>query len=89
MVVTLVCRAGGTGGSAVAGAPLRSPPSFAKIEKDNRKRKRHFISSIVPPQKYIFSDFPPFLAKGGFFSESAICFLDLQISKKKYSKKLS
>ena len=29
------------------------------------------------------------LYKGGFFSESAICFLDLQISKKKYSKKLS
>ena len=27
--------------------------------------------------------------KGGFFSESAIRFLDLQISKKKYSKKLS
>ena len=26
--------------------------------------------------------------KGGFFPESAICFLDLQISKKKYSKKL-
>ena len=29
------------------------------------------------------------ISKGGFFSESAICFLDLQISKKKYSKKLS
>ena len=27
--------------------------------------------------------------KGGFFSESAIRFSDLQISKKKYSKKLS
>ena len=27
--------------------------------------------------------------KGGFFPESAIRFLDLQISKKKYSKKLS
>ena len=27
--------------------------------------------------------------KGGFFSKSAIRFLDLQISKKKYSKKLS
>ena len=29
------------------------------------------------------------LAKGGFFSESAIRFSDLQISKKNYSKKLS
>ena len=29
------------------------------------------------------------LVKGGFFPESAIHFLDLQISKKKYSKKLS
>ena len=29
------------------------------------------------------------VCKGGFFSESAIRFLDLQISKKKYSKKLS
>ena len=29
------------------------------------------------------------LVKGGFFSESAMCFLYLQISKKKYSKKLS
>ena len=28
-------------------------------------------------------------AKGGFFSESSIHFLDLQISKKNYSKKLS
>ena len=28
-------------------------------------------------------------AKGGFFPESVIRFLDLQISKKKYSKKLS
>ena len=28
-------------------------------------------------------------AKGGFFSESAMRFLDLQISKKKYSEKLS
>ena len=27
--------------------------------------------------------------KGGYFSESAMCFLDLQISKKNYSKKLS
>ena len=27
--------------------------------------------------------------KGGFFSESAMCFLDLKISKKNYSKKLS
>ena len=27
--------------------------------------------------------------KGKFFSEKAICFSDLQISKKKYSKKLS
>ena len=27
--------------------------------------------------------------KGGFYSESAICFLDLQISKTKYSEKLS
>ena len=27
--------------------------------------------------------------KGGFFSESAMRFLDLQISKKKYSEKLS
>ena len=30
-----------------------------------------------------------FAAKGGFFSESPIHFLDLQISKKNYSKKLS
>ena len=28
-----------------------------------------------------------FHPKGGFFSESAICFSNLQISKKKYSKK--
>ena len=27
------------------------------------------------------------ICKGGFFSESAICFSNLQISKKKYSKK--
>ena len=30
-----------------------------------------------------------YIRKGGFFSESAIRFLDLQISKKKYSNKLS
>ena len=29
------------------------------------------------------------VTKGGFFSESTMCFLDLQISKKKYSKNLS
>ena len=32
---------------------------------------------------------PTYYIKGGFFSESAIRFSDLQISKKKYSKKLS
>ena len=49
-------------GRAMAGAPLRSPPFFANIEKDNRNRKRHIISSIEPPKKYIFLNFPPFLA---------------------------
>ena len=36
-------------------------------------------------QPHLFDD----PSKGGFFSESAICFSNLPISQKKYSKKLS
>ena len=48
------------------------------------RSQKQLVSSIVPNlnNEYAF-------AKGGFFSESVIRFSNLQISKKKYSKKLS
>jgi hypothetical protein len=50
---------------------------------------RPFYEDIVS-SKTPTRNFKEFLtSKGGFFSESAMCFSSLQISPKKYSKKLS
>ena len=48
------------------------------VDLGNLKANKFYLNLVA-------SAFP----KGGFFSESAIRFLHLQISKKKYSKKLS
>ena len=59
-----------------------SPPSYLASYREHNKRQWFFISFCI--KVAILAT-----AKGGFFSVSATRFLDLQISKKKYSKKLS
>ena len=58
------------------------------------KRRIDFLLEVDPSQKKQLNMIHPvknvwLVGKGGFFSESAMCFLNIQISKRKYSEKLS
>ena len=57
------------------------PFSNDKGIMDPRSQKRSRNSIISNSEMYL-NRFRPSSHKGGFFSESAICFSDLQISKK-------
>ena len=66
--------------------------AYAEIELSNNGVKKCLKSKLLRDRKclyvFLWAVFKVVL-KGGFFSESAMCFSNLQISKKDYSEKLS